>query len=293
MRLLIFSLMLAAVAAAQNPMTASFPGAVATDTTLGVTCNSARSVMTSALTNSTTDLSFTIPSGDAAKICVPSWATLGTEVVKLCAKSVNTFTICSGGRAVHGNLNNHAIGESIVVYIDENVLNQDKAEIKAIQGALGPNLGNVLTPGRDLKFSGNSAYDIGDALGTGKPRDVYVGRNLNLPASGTAVIGDWLISGAIGQTSATAITLDTAYNGRVFETSATTAVTLSIPSGLGKFSATFWQGAAGKITVQIVSGSGVALLNPDNAFTTKGTGAPVTITCLTANKCYVGGYVVP
>ncbi len=135
---------LAAIAAAQNPATAVFPGAVATDDTLGVVCNSPHTTLASAV--SPTGLSFNVTNGGV--LCAPGFLTLDTgtpksEVVKICSVSGNTVTVCSGGRHFHGTATGHAVGAIVDGLLDERYINQLSAEVKAIEGSLGANLSNV------------------------------------------------------------------------------------------------------------------------------------------------------
>ena len=109
MRILFASLFIA-VAWGQNPATAAFPSAVATDTTLGVACNSSASGST--LTNSISSSSMSIPVVSGAAFCSPSYITMdgGTanaEVTKICSISSNTLNVCTSGRGVHGTAVSH------------------------------------------------------------------------------------------------------------------------------------------------------------------------------------------
>jgi hypothetical protein len=131
-----------AVAWGQNPATAAFPSAVATDTTLGVACNSSASGST--LTNSISSSSMSIPVVSGAAFCSPSYITMdgGTvnaEVTKICSISSNTLNVCTSGRGVHGTAVPHNYGTLVFGYIDQNYFNQLAAEIKAIELNIGAN----------------------------------------------------------------------------------------------------------------------------------------------------------
>ena len=141
-KLLIAALLLAGSLLAQNPNTAVYPSAVATDVNLGVACNSAHTTLAAAM--SSLDTSFAVANG--LILCSPSWVTIdagsaSSEVVKVCSISGNTVSICTSGRG-SGALS-HAYGASVIVFVDQNLVNQHAAEIKAIETALGANLGNL------------------------------------------------------------------------------------------------------------------------------------------------------
>src|SRR3974377_1526281 len=99
------------IAVAQNPATAVFPTAVATDQNLTTICNSGHSQVSVAV--APTDTTITLSS--AASFCTPSYVTLdggtgSSEVVKACSQAGNVLTLCSGGRAVHGTATTHGVG---------------------------------------------------------------------------------------------------------------------------------------------------------------------------------------
>lgn len=147
MKLLIGMLLLSGIVLAQNPQTPAYPGALSTDTSLTVLCNSAHTGLAVAI--GPTDMSAVVYSG--AKLCAPSYitfdaGTVRSEVVKVCSVSSNTLTFCAGGRGVHGAANSHSVGAPIDGFIDQNVLNQFAAEIKAIEATLGINLTSIPDP---------------------------------------------------------------------------------------------------------------------------------------------------
>jgi hypothetical protein len=131
-----------AASLAQNPATAAFPAAVATDITMGVACNgSDRGTLTSGIDSQATTL--TLQVSDGTKFCYPSYVTVESEVVKVCSVAGNTVTLCSGGRAVHGTIAAHSSGATIVGLNDQNYVNQLAAEVKALESGLGANYSNV------------------------------------------------------------------------------------------------------------------------------------------------------
>jgi hypothetical protein len=129
---------------AQNPATAVYPGAIASDTTLGVACNSASSTLNGSITSSSTSIVLTSATG----FCSPSYITIDSglssqEVIAICSIATNTLTVCTSGRAIHGTAAAHSSGASVNIFIDQNYLNQTNAELKAIEGALGARMTNV------------------------------------------------------------------------------------------------------------------------------------------------------
>ena len=107
---------------------------------------------------------------------------------------------------------------------------------------------SLLIPAGSLLFTDNS-FDIG-ASGATRPRTVYVGTSVVAPR----YIVD---SGNINAQTGTTYTLVAADNGKVVTLSNGSAITLTVPSGLGVgFSCTLIQIGAGQVTV---AGSGITL----------------------------------
>lgn len=270
-----------------NPRTAVFPTALATDDTLTVMANAARTVLATALTNSTTALTFNVATG--TRFRAPSYITVDNEVMKLCSISTNTFTICPGGRAVHGGIANHAVGAAVVAYIDENLFNQSFAEIKALQQFIGADGNNIVTKARNFQFSADAVYDIG-AAAAGRPRDLYVGRDVYL--GGNATIGGFTIQGTVTTTSATTHLLTQNTNGLVVRSTASTDVAVSVLAGLGPvYTISFVQAGTGRII--FTAGGGMTLSNPHSFTRTTGVGAVATVFCTALNSCVLAGDLEP
>lgn len=143
MRKLILVLLLALTAAkAQNPNTAAFPTAVATDADLLVANNSARSNLTADILAGDT----AIPVADGTKFVAPTVVAIGGEAIKICSISVNTLNVCTSGRGFHGSAAGHANGTAVVTYVDQHFTNQLAAEVKAVESALGAGMANVVQP---------------------------------------------------------------------------------------------------------------------------------------------------
>jgi len=144
MRKPIIAALCATVMWAQNPNTAVYPNAVATDTDLLVGENLVQSPLTANITATST----TLPVANAAIFRVPTAVTIDSEIIKICAKdtAANTLTVCSGGRGFdRTTAASHTSGTMVRATIAAHYHNQVAAEIKAIENTLGPNLGNVRT----------------------------------------------------------------------------------------------------------------------------------------------------
>jgi hypothetical protein len=260
-----------------NPATAKFPTTVATDTDLGVACNSARTSLAANIDNST----LTVTVLDGTKLCYPSYLTIGStpatsEVVKVCSISGNTLTLCASGRGVHSTATSHTAGDPVTVFNDSNYLNQTNAEVKAIQTGLGAGFSNTALLNRAFSFLLDSTYDFGGAA-AGRARDAYIGRDL--------YVGKYKVSGATQTISGTSLTLDSSHNGKILVFTSNFEVTVTVPSGLGDgFSVTFIQTGTGKVTV-----SSAIVVNPHSFTQTFGVGASASVLCYAANACILQG----
>jgi hypothetical protein len=129
---------------AQNPNTAVYPGAVATDTDLLAGENLVQSPLTADITAAST----TLPVANAGIFRVPTAVIIDSEIIKVCSKDTvaNTLTVCSGGRGFdRTTAGGHASGTMVRATIAAHYHNQVAAEIKAIENTLGANLSNVRT----------------------------------------------------------------------------------------------------------------------------------------------------
>jgi hypothetical protein len=144
MKRLIIGLLLTCALFAQNPETAVFPGAVASDTDLLVAKDSAWSVLDGGIDAST--LTVVVITG--SHFVSPSTVKIGSEQLKVCSINTNTFTICTGGRGYAGTTAaSHlpaALVEDIPTAKHHNLL---AAEIKAVETALGASLVHPLNKG--------------------------------------------------------------------------------------------------------------------------------------------------
>lgn len=288
MRIVFGLFIVAGMGFAQNPISSTFPTSIST---MPIVCNGARGVLTQALNNSPTSLTITV--NDGSPFCYPSFVTIDREVVKICSKSGNVLTACSGGRAVHsaqtgGGIANHAIGASVVGYIDENYNNQAMAEIAALETFIGAGGANVLQPNKNITMSSDGTYDIG-AASASRPRDAHIQRDLIAGNSGK--FGSWKIDGTVQTYSGGSLLLDSTHNGKVIRTTSSAAVTVTVPTGLGVFSCMIIQDGTGSVTV--VGAPGVTLKNPRTQFTTYGNGSPASIVCSSSDVCLLAGDLKP
>ena len=133
----------------QNPSTAVFPGAVATDKTLFVATNAATTTLYSAI-SSVGATSISVIS--SALFIVPGIVRVDNESIAVCSKSTGTLVVCTvaadgySGRGFSGTTAaTHFSGHTVTATVDRTLHNQLAAEVKAIQTALGANLANVGT----------------------------------------------------------------------------------------------------------------------------------------------------
>jgi len=204
MKRLIVGLLLVYVMSAQNPNTAVFPGAVATDTDLLVQNNSAQTTLDGAIDDSTLAINLT----SAAEFTFPGVITVGTERIKVCSKSGNTVTVCTSGRGFDGSTAaTHADHLNVYGYLTKYEHNQLAAEMKATQTALGANLTNVLNQNTSGKAAtAGNADTVTHGLYTTDKYGTSPAALLATKASGADPTTDncvkWLAGGAIGDAGA-------------------------------------------------------------------------------------------
>jgi hypothetical protein len=123
-----------------NPNTPVFPSAVATDSILMVAAN--RGFSTLALPIDSVQTQITVTNGTVFKY--PCLVQIDTEVIYVGTISGNVFESCVRGYALT-SATTHAQTAQVKAYIFSYHHNQICAEVKAIEAALGVNLGNVVT----------------------------------------------------------------------------------------------------------------------------------------------------
>lgn len=117
----------------QNPNTAVFPGAAATDTDLLVQSNQA----TTTLNGSINDSTLYIVLSNATDFVFPGIITIESERIKVCSKAGNILTVCVGGRGFDGSAEaSHNSGVTVYSYLTRYEHNQMAAEMKAVQTRL-------------------------------------------------------------------------------------------------------------------------------------------------------------
>lgn len=153
------ALLFVSLVSAQNPNTAAYPGAIATDNTLLVASNNAISTLASSMTSSQT----TVPLVTATNFVAPTVLTIGSELVYCPTLTGTTYSGCT-----RGWLGTVAAAYASGIYVYENMVayyhNQVAAEIKAIETALGIDFsgGGVSSHGASyiLLASDNSTLQI-------------------------------------------------------------------------------------------------------------------------------------
>lgn len=237
----------------QNPNTATYPGAAATDQTLFVASNQARTVLSSSVSSTGTTLSVSTTIG----FILPTLINVDSEIIAVCSATSNSFTVCSMGRGWNGTTGaSHSAGASIAANINSYYQNQLAAEIKAIEGQLIQL--RILTPD-----AGISEFAPGIiAVGNGTPSN----------ANGTVIASQFTAvdGGVVAKASLYNFTGPIVSNDRCFAFSSTStssgsvdlclsrlaANTLGIGNGVGDFS--------GKIKLNTVTMTVAAQLTPAN-----------------------------
>jgi len=126
-------LLWAGLAFCQNPNTAVFPGVVADDEDLLVQSNQATTTLNGTINASTLTITLT----NATNFLFPGIITIESERIKVCSKSTNTLTVCSGGRGFDGSTAaSHTSGVAVSGYLTRYEHNQMAAEMKAVQAAV-------------------------------------------------------------------------------------------------------------------------------------------------------------
>jgi hypothetical protein len=160
MRRLWFILLPAALLA-QNPNSPVFPSAVANDQNLLVAKNRASSTLTANISASATS----IPVADGSKFTAPLVVAIGNEYIKVCSISGNTLTVCTGGRGFDGSTAAaHSSGAEVRGVYAAHHHNQLAAEVKAIETALGANLGNVAASSHSHTAAGDVTGNLNSTV---------------------------------------------------------------------------------------------------------------------------------
>jgi hypothetical protein len=124
--------------------TAAFPGAIASDANLFIASNDAQSTLNGAITAAAT--SITVNDNSAFPSYSEVW--IDNEAILVCGVSGPTLTVCASGRGADGTAQApHANGATVTLWVGAIYENADKAEIKAMETALGANLSGVVKSG--------------------------------------------------------------------------------------------------------------------------------------------------
>lgn len=124
------SLALAVLGYAQNPQSPIYPTRAATDNDLYVASNKAGTNLTAPISTVDSVLNVTT----TTLFTMPTIVLIDSELIAVCSKTSNSFTICSGGRGYdHTNASTHNNTAPVSGAIASRFFNQASAEIKAIE----------------------------------------------------------------------------------------------------------------------------------------------------------------
>ena len=154
---LLIALLFTLPLAAQNPVTAQFPGAVASDNELSVATDRWSSTLNGGIDDSVTAIDVV----DASGLTVPSIITIEAERILCTGKTANQLTSCTRGYGAGSSAAAHSTAVNVRANFTAAHLNLVFAEIIAIETELGADLANVLT------FTGAFTNKSIDAEGTG------------------------------------------------------------------------------------------------------------------------------
>jgi hypothetical protein len=194
MRRAIFALLAFTVAGyGQNPNAAVFPSRAATDDDLLVASNSARTTLSSPVTDTDT----TIPVADTSHFLVPAAITIDAEIILCTSKTSTTFTSCTRGFD-SSTAKAHYRYASVYGFNVAHQHNQAAAEIKAVETYLKSAPSPGLTSGTSI-LKGNGTGGFASAAST----DVV---SLFSTCSGTQYLGaDGACHSSPGLTSGTTV----------------------------------------------------------------------------------------
>lgn len=143
----ILLLLLTAIAYAQNPETAVYPGSVATDKTLFVAANGAQSTLSAAITT-TNQTALSVNS--SATFLVPTVVQIDNERIAICSKGSGLLTVCTvasdgfDGRGFSGTTAaTHSNNRAVTGIVDQAFHNRMAAEVKAAQTAINTKAGTI------------------------------------------------------------------------------------------------------------------------------------------------------
>lgn len=179
MKRLLLLLAIVVPAYAQNPATAQFPGAVASDSQLLCWENNGTTAINGAINDST----LTITVDDGTKLCAPGTITIDSEIILIDSISTNTLTVNASGRGYDGSTAaSHSDDAAVNQYVTKYWLHQIAAEIKAIQTKLTANLGSTT-------FGGGSAITHTFDASAGTDCSIAYGDNTVTFTCGTVSFG--------------------------------------------------------------------------------------------------------
>jgi hypothetical protein len=160
MKRIFLFLYIGATLLAQNPNTAKYPGAIATDQDLLAAKDYSASTLSSSIGSTDT----AIPVADGSKFVGYEVVAIEQEQVLICSAVSDTLNVCTGGRGFAGTTAGaHTSGSTVRGHITAWHHNQLAAEIKSVQSQLGVNLANVAPSSQGV--TGGNAHDHGSGDG--------------------------------------------------------------------------------------------------------------------------------
>lgn len=248
--------LLACIAAhAQNPNTAAYPSALATDTTITVASDRARTTLSVPM--GAGDTSFTLINGTA--FVVPMVVTIEDERIKVCSKVGSVMTVCSSGRGWAGSTAaSHSAGVAVTGNLVAHHINQLAAEVKAIETALGTGV----APTQDATLVGDGSKFVPTVLpscSSGATDKLLYNSSTNAFSCGTDQSGGGMADpGSNGIMSRTALNVSvartitgtanqitvTAAAGTLTGATLAAGVTASSLTSVGTIATGVWQGTA-------------------------------------------------
>jgi len=231
-------LLLALALWAQNPNTAKYPSALPTDTDLLV----AKNRLDAALTlSSTIDAStLTVPVNDGSLVPIPGVIRIDYELLKICSRTGNTLTVCSGGRGFDSSVaQSHSSGATISNVISAWYHNQVAAEIIAIATRLGTGFNGQaisttqITSGQLALARGGTGADLSATGGSGYVlKQSSVGAGVTVAALVAGDIPSLVGASKLSDYSTAFVTSITGTANQVIRSASVGGVTLSLPQDI-------------------------------------------------------------
>jgi hypothetical protein len=208
--------------AAQNPNTAIFPGAVATDNDLFVASNAASTTLDGSINDSTTTVVLTSGTNFVAPVIIK----VDTEVMHCASKASNTLTCTRGDEGTTAA--SHSSGANVYGYLTAWHHNQIAAEVKAIEAnAVKPFPFTIVQQGTSTNSGNVSSFVVTFGVTTAASGNtIFILECIDGNESMTPPAG-WTVD--INQVQATYGRLVLMHKATASDTSATTVMSMSTP----------------------------------------------------------------